>query len=253
MIDVQNVDIIADIADYKTVQQNIVKKNLEDIGIYKISYEIKKLKKPEIIAPETTTISPVIKYCVEQLKASPKEQNTCLNLMLKGIENDKTAPQFLDFGILDGLFYIVNEDISKFQSPTFIQKRLRKQLSLGKKLSQKDIDKAYKLSDKEIAQRNKVLAIALIAKLQNVLYKELSLRSGLKPSFYDMPAVPQLIDTSKNNPDDDVKALAIGALYSMYRPEFKKDLVDIMQNASKSNINQIKIFAQKALEEISKK
>lgn len=252
MIDVQDISVLDLVnSNYETIQ--VVDNNYDIKNSYIAYYEVKNPKKPTIIDPQTTEISSVVNLCVNKLKnGSPEEQQKYLSLLMKGLENPKIAPQFLDTKILDSLFYIINKDTSSLKKTTKKQKKLRKKLENGEKLSKKDIERAYSLSEQEIADRNKIYAFVVIAKNQNVLYTELRKRSNLKPNFSDMPASARLLELL-NNPDDDIRASAIGALYMMYRPEFKKDLIPVFENASKSQSPAVRDFAVKSLSEINNK
>lgn len=255
MIDAQDVSVLNKINISTTSIQSLIDfpKNKEE-QFFIASYQVKNPKKPIIAEPQTKTISPIVVYCIKNLKnGTPFEQKRCLSMIAKGIENPKVAPQFLDKEISDGLFFIVNQDTSSFKAPTFKQKRLRNKIKNGKKYTKEQYDEAIKPSERELAESNKLFALALIAKIQNVLYEELVKRSKLKPSFYEMPASDKLIDISKNHPNNDIKAAAIGALFLMYRPEFDKEIKNVFEKASMSDIPQVKSFAEKSLNEINNK
>lgn len=254
MIDIQDISVIEKINENVPVQMAIVSYNRNNLLSYTKTVKVVQSAKPNIVPPKTNTISPVVKYCIQTLNnGSITEQKQTMSMIAKYLDNPKSVPQFLDASVLDALFAVVDQDISKYKGPSFSQKRLRKKLANGVKLSKKDFDKACSLSDKEKAIKNKVYALALIAKLQNVLYTEITKRSDLKPSFYDMPAVSGLINLYKTTTDKDVKISAMGAIYLMYRPEFYNDIHDLYISFAQSDDADIKSIAQKVLAELEQK
>ena len=249
MIDVQDISVL------DKVRENIPAKviTVDYSTRYLTAYASGDIKKVEIVKPQTQSISPVVNYIIDNLKnGTAAQQSKCLEKISK-ILSSAAAVQFLDEGITNALFYVVNQDTSKLKAPTRRQKKYRQQIQQGKKLSAKKVNEAYKLSEREIADRNKIYALADIAKIQNLLYDELLKRSDIKTSFKDMPAVPRLLEIYEKNPDGNLKAAAIGALYLMYRPEFKSDLKPIFEKAAQSQSPQVKQYAETALNDIEKK
>ena len=254
MLDLQDVSVLDKVNENQPVKMITVDLNRKPALAYVEKVTVKNLKKPVIVEPQTETISPVIQYCIKILKeGNIEEQRTCLNLIYRSIDNPKTATQFLDKEITDALFSVAKQDVSKYKGPTFTQKRLRKKLEEGKTLSKKDYEKAYTLSEREFVQKNKFLALAIIARLQNVLYKETVKRSNLHPSFQDMPAVPELLDLYNNYPDKEVRFYALGSIFMLHRPEFQQDIVAILKQAEKSQDKAISKLAQQALQKLNEK
>ncbi len=254
MIQMQDYTITEMPVNEHSYVQIIADKNFpEEISNYKISYEIQNKKQPTIVQPQTKSISPVVNYLISKLKTgTPIEKSRCLELIEKGIES-KGNSQYLDAGLTDALFFVADENISKLSGPTLGQKMLRNKISKGKKVSLQKMTKAMELSDIELAQKNKLYSLFLIGKIQNLLYKDIKTRTGLNPKLYDMPATARLVEEVKNNPDDTIKASAIGALYLMNRPEFNEDLEEIFESAQHSEAKAVREYATKALNDLEKK
>lgn len=255
MIQMQDITVFDIPSEAQSYEQRIIFQTTPAVTAeYKLAYNVKSPKKPEIVEPQTKTISPVIIYLIQKLKnGTLEEQERCISSINKNLET-KGALQYLDSGITNALFTLVESDISKYKEATNSQKRLRKKIQEGKKLSKEQYQNAYALSDREKAEYNQVEAIYVIARIQNLLYKELYKRSGLKPQFYDLPAVSGLINEAKNNRSENVKIAAISSLGMIYKPEFYDSLKQELQIIEQqSTSNNVKNEAQKVLKYIEAK
>lgn len=231
----------ATVADYSTktdyITHNVITEDLRQLSedeFYKISYEIKNpqaikiVKEPIIISPNTNCIVPVVKNLSETLKnGTPEEVVKSINYINKDLATVRKV-QYLDVSLTDALFDIVNKDTSEMKKPTKEQLRLRKKLKAGKKMKPAQIELATNLSEKEIAECNKVSALYTIASIQNVLYSELTKRTDLKPKADDMPAFSRLSDILLNTIDVNLKNAAAIALATMDRPDFHDDIKSLL-------------------------
>ncbi|MGN0014983.1 MAG: hypothetical protein ACI37T_06145 [Candidatus Gastranaerophilaceae bacterium] len=252
MIQMQDISVFDIPVDIQTAEQKIIVQNKKLISYnYNLAYIVKTPQKPQIIEPQTETISPLVSYLIKILQTgSVTEQEKCLFVINKNIEL-KGNEQFLDESLTKALFNISNEDISKYKPATVKQKFLRKKIQEGKKLSKKDYVVAYNLSEQEKAQNNQITAILLIAKIQNVLYKEIKQRSDLEPKFSDLPAVPKLIAEIENNKNETVRIAAVEAIGSMYRYEFFNDICAVLESIEKTaNSQDVQKCAAKTKSEI---
>ena len=229
MIDFQDISVFDIPKETQVKEQRVIDFERKSLISYSTTYTVKNPKKPVIVEPQTESVSPII--VVDETLSLLNSDSILVkkNAIFKIREKLKTKEglQFLDVRITDALFCIVDEDISSLKDETFLQKKLRKnirkKLQQGKTVSEKQFEKAYKISDKELAKHNKIFALFTIAEIQNLLYTELEKRANIKPNFYDMPAVERLISVYKNNPDEEIKDSAKKALTMMYRAEFDKD------------------------------
>ena len=251
MIDFQDISVYDFPVQVVAHEQRVV--DFNRTIAYTKTYNVKSPKKITIVKPQTNTISPQVNHSVQKLQNGSvlEKKQTLLNIM-QALET-KSAAQYLDASVTDALFAIVDEDISSLKDASCAQKCLRKKIKEGKKYSERKTAKALALSEKEQAENNKVMALYTVAQIQNVLFTELDKRSGLKASFSDMPASKKLLDEIQNNPDNNIKGVAVAALYKMYRPEFKKDLVPVFEKYSKSSIKEVKESASKSLKLINAK
>lgn len=216
---------------------------------YTYKYET---KKPTIAQPRTKSISPVVAYLTEKLKrGTPQEQKQALVAVLQGLDKKKTATQFLDTGLTDALFFVIEQDTSKMQGPTKKQIKYRKQLKENKRLSNDKIDYAVTLSQKEIAERNKAYSLYLVARIQDLLCDEIQNRTGVQPKITDLPIVQRLIKESQTNKDENIRGAALGALALLNRPEFEQDLAAIFSKASYTDNKVVKEYAERALKSLS--
>ena len=238
MIQMQDVTVFDIPVDVQASEQRIMFLNTKPAYNYNLAYNVKNPKKPQIVQPQTETISPLVSYLIQKLQTGTiEEQERCLFIIGKNLEL-KGSEQFLDESLTNALFSFANKDISKYKQATEKQKHLRKKLQEGKELSKKNYQIAYSLSEQEIAQKNQITAIFLIAKIQNVLYKEIKQRSDLQPKFYDLPAVPRLINEIQNNKNENIKIAAIEAFGIMYKYEFFDDITALLENIEKTATSQ---------------
>lgn len=251
MIQMQDVTVFDLPVETKAYEQRIVMQNRNaDFSSYTVAYTP---KKPEIVAPQTTYISPIVSYLINRLQnGTISEQETSILSIRKGLISPSGA-QLLDKSLSDALFAITDADLSKYKGPTFTQNRLRKKHYAGKKLSKAQAQKAFALSDREKVERNQCMAIETIAEIQNLLYNELHRRTGLKPKFKELPAVDKIICEAKNNPSENVKLASVCALGLLYRPDYIDDLTatfqDIAQTTSSKNIREQALGAVQKLSE----
>lgn len=216
---------------------------------YTYKYET---KKPKIVQPKTTAISPMVIYLTEKLRqGNPQEQKRALVAILQGLNKKKGSAQYLDSGLTDALFFVIDQDTSKMQGPTRQQLRYRKQLRENKRLPKEKIDIAVQLSEKEMAERNKAYSLYLVAKIQSELCNQIADRTGLQPKVNDLPIVQRLIKVSQTNKDENIRGAALGALALLNRPEFEQDLSVIFSKAANSNDKIIKEYAERALKSLS--
>ena len=254
MIQMQDVTVFDMPVEVQAQEQRIAKLdrnyNLSPSNsTYTYKYE---QKKPKVVQPKTTSISPAVIYLSATLKqGTPQEQTRALVAILQGLNKKKGSAQFLDSGLTDALFFVINQDTSKLKGPTKQQIRYRKQLKENKRLPKEKIDIAVELSDKEIAERNKAYSLYLVAKIQSELCNQIEERTGLQPKVTDLPIVQRLIKVSQTNQDENIRGAALGALALLNRPEFEQDLSVIFSKAANTNDKIIKEYAERALKSLS--
>ncbi len=236
MIQVQDAVMFDVPVEAKPCKSNITyQNNIQDMNRYLLTYEVKSKKIPEIVKPQTENISPLVTYLINKIKTgTPEEQKKCISIISRNLES-KNGVQYFDTGITAALFELADSDISKYKDATLTQKRLRKKAKDGKKLSEKQMQKAYSFSEREKVECNQITSIYLIANIQNRLYKELYIRTGLKAGFYDLPAVSGLINEAKNNKNELIRIAAVSALGYMYKADYKSDFITALEDIGQTS------------------
>ena len=233
-----------DVADYLSTSEYIAHnietqdlRKISDDGFYKIAYEVKNpkivntIKEPTIVSPKTDYIIPVVKSLTESLKTgTPEVVSTSINYINEDLQTSSNV-QYLDASLTDALFEVVNRDISNLKKTTREQVKLRKKMQSGKKMKASQIKLATNLSEKEIAECNKVSALYTIASIQNILYSELVKRTDLKPKLDDMPAYSRLKEILLNTTDVNLKNVSAVAIATMDRPDFHEDIKSLLTKA----------------------
>lgn len=251
------------------VQLNDIQSPAEITGAYQISYSNQdsavinfdetpsaiykhEPKKPKIIAPQTTTISPVAKLYAEKLRnGTAKERKYIMdNINFTCNKIPREAIIYTDSDITDGLFAIINEDTTNLQKPSKRQLKLRKEFSEGKKLSQKQIQSAISYSESEIAEQNKILAFYTLGTIQNLSYKIIVSKTGIKPKLHDSPITDKIIYEAQNNKNENLRAAALGTLHVISKPEYDKELKPVFQKALNDNSKIVRDMAQESLQYI---
>ena len=229
---------------YKQENSSLINLDNSKSAIY--TYEV---KKPKVGLPQTKEIYPVVIIYANKLKTGDAEErayimNTINNLCTR---NSKEAIAFSDENITNALFSIIDEDISKLKKPTRRQLRLRKDFNANKKLSKNQKTLAFSYSEYEIAEQNKLLAFYTISSIQNLMYKVITKKTGLKPDIYSNKVIEKIIDEAKNNKDGNMRAAAIGTLHVIAKPEYNQDFKIIFQSALSDKEQIVRDTAQEAL------
>lgn len=233
MIQMQDVTVF-DMPVENVVYEHNVEFQNSPYSSYTLAYNVSNPQKVEIIPAENKVISPVSQYLIEKLnKGTVDEQERCLSYINKNLDT-KSSAQYLDEELTKTLFALVDKDISNLKDITSKQKKLRLKQQDGKKLTDSEYKIAFTFSEKEKAEYNKVEAVYVIARIQNVLYKALKKRTGLQPKLSDMPAVSGLVNEIKNNPSENVRSASVAALAAMYQPAFKDDLLYLLSDLNKN-------------------
>jgi len=249
------------------IQINDLKNPAEIVQTYKISQEQTEsaifkfedsssaiykheVKKPKIITPQTTTISPIAKSYAIKLKVGNEDEKKFIMENINSLcsQNVKESIVFSDTDISDALFEIINEDISKLKKPSRKQLHLRKAFNEGKELTQKQKEIAFSYSEKEKAEQNKILAFYTLGTIQNLIYRITTKKTGITPKLQDSPIVSKIIYEAKNNKDENMRASAIGTLHMIARPEYNKDLKPVFQSALSDKSKIVKDMAKESLQ-----
>lgn len=210
------------------------------------------VKKPKVITPKTAEISPVAKIYSDRLKDGTADERKYLmeNINFTINNSPKSGLIYTDKDITDSLFAIINEDISKLKKPSKRKLRLREEVKNNKELSEKQAKYALSMTEREIAEQNKVLAFYTLGTIQNLSYRYILKTTGLSPKLHDSYIIDKVIYEAEQNKDENLRASAIGTLYMILKPEYKDELTKIFQNALSDNSKAVKNMAEEALENI---
>ncbi len=148
--------------------------------------------------------------------------------------NPQEAKQLLDQELMESLLGVIAKDTSNLQDATPKQLELRQQLLEGKTLTPEETAEAQKISEKEMADRNKQYALFTVAILQDLLVKEFQAQNNVTPDIKDLPGMEQIVSTIKDNSSPMLRASGLAALAYNARPEYKPVMEEIF-NLSKQD------------------
>lgn len=148
--------------------------------------------------------------------------------------NPAEAKQLLDQELMESLLGVIAKDTTQLQDATPKQLELRQQLLEGKTLSAEEMTEAQKISEKEMADRNKQYALFTVAILQDLLVKEFQAQNNVTPDIKDLPGMEQIVTTIKENSSPMLRASGLAALAYNARPEYKPVMEEIF-NLSKQD------------------
>ena len=90
-----------------------------------------------------------------------------------------------------------------------------------------------------------------MAILQKALANEIEAKTGEKLSIDKLPAIDQVVNTVKSNPNPLLRASALVALAHLNKPEYKPVLTEIFQLAQNDEDPNVKQVAQEALNKLN--
>lgn len=257
MIFAQDIQINSDYSAVEIIEANRISSSVNNSSLVEYNdtpsaiynHEI---KKPKVITPQTNIISPIAKMYSDRLREGTANERKYImeNINFTINNSPKSGLIYTDKNITDSLFAIIDEDISKLKKPSKRKLKLREEIKNNKKLSEKQVQFALTLSEKEIAEQNKVLAFYTLATIQNLTYKYITKTTGLQPKLHDSDVINKIISEAANNKDEQLRAAAIGSLYMIAKPEYNNELETIFQNALSDNSKVVKDMAEEALENI---
>ena len=148
--------------------------------------------------------------------------------------NPVEAKQLLDQELMESLLGVIAKDTTQLQDATPKQLELRQQLADGKTLTAEETAEAQKISEKEMADRNKQYALFTVAILQDLLVKEFQAKNNVTPDIKDLPGMEQIVSTIKDSSSPMLRASGLAALAYNARPEYKPVMEEIF-NLSKQD------------------
>lgn len=208
---------------------------------------------PEVVAPEKAPSKIDVPSFAKKLHSENlEEQSNVIEEIAKTTqENPEAATAFLDTQVMEGLLSVIANDTSKLQGPSPKQLELRQKLIDKQTLTPEETAEANTITPMETAERNKEYAIYTIAFLQNLLINEVQKRNNTLVDIKDLPAIEQVAQTAKGNPNPLLRASALTALTHIARPEYKPVLNPIFELAKKDDNAEVQKAATEGLKVIS--
>ena len=129
--------------------------------------------------------------------------------------------------------------------------KLRQKLISGEKLSDAQLATANKISEMEMAERNKQFAIYTVAILQKLLATEVEKAQGTKLELKDMPMINDIIKIAKGDANPMLRASALASLSYIATPEYKPLLTTMFEQSKKDADPNVQAVAAEALNKLS--
>ena len=206
----------------------------------------------QTVTPETklnqADITPVLKGLQSNNMA---EQSDALSKIGEVAEKPEEVKKYLETSVLDALLNIINADTKGLEPATKEQIEARTKLMNGQTLTDAEKNAAMTLAPQELADRNKQHALYSLAILQKALANEIEAKTGEKLSIDKLPAIDQVVNTVKSNPNPLLRASALVALAHLNKPEYKPVLTEIFQLAQNDEDPNVKQVAQEALNKLN--
>lgn len=163
----------------------------------------------------------------------------------------QSATALLDTQIMEGLLGVIAKDTTGLQGPTPRQLELRQNIIAGKTVTEAEKAEANTITPMEVAERNKQYALYTISFLQELLAGEVEKRNGVKLDIKDLPAIEQVVQTAKSDPNPLLRASALASLSHIAKPEYKPVLAQIFELAKKDENPNVQAAATKAAEQLA--
>ncbi|MDD3236727.1 MAG: hypothetical protein PHV37_01350 [Candidatus Gastranaerophilales bacterium] len=180
------------------------------------------------------------------------DQASAIEQIAELTQNDpKSATALLDTQIMEGLLGVIAKDTTGLQGPTPKQLELRQNIISGKQLSEAEQKEANTITPMETAERNKQYSLYTIAFLQNLLSSEVEQRNGTKLDIKDLPAIEQVVQTAKSDPNPLLRVSALASLSHIAKPEYAPVLGQIFDLAKQDSDANVQEAAKKASEQLA--
>jgi len=224
------------------------KKTNDEVKDVEVSFKAK--SDIEIVPPVEINPDVDISVVVENLsnKDFDIQAKQMEDIAKVSMESPENAVPYIVTEVFSELINITKMDTSDLVPPSEEQVELRKQiiineivkeqarvkgedveaLELPYKITEKDLKEASRLSSMEQAERNKEYALYTMAILTKVYTDEVEKISGNVVPLTDLPGVSSIVDSLKNDSNPGVKIAAVDALRYLNRPEYKDELISIL-------------------------
>ena len=180
-------------------------------------------KKPEIVAPEKMKTGIDLNGLIAILTSPDyEEQADAMEAMSEvTLYAPERAGELIDNKVVDTLLNIMEKDTSKLQ---------------GK--------------EKELAERNKEYAMFTTATLQKLYADEVKDVAKSTVPVDDLIGMAGIVNQLKTNPNASIREAAVASLGYVSKPEYKKDLLGLLKEATNDQDATVKAQANKQLEKV---
>ena len=208
---------------------------------------------PQVENPASTPINVDLNQVVSKLNSTNMDEQLAAieNIAETAQVNPTAATQLLDTQIMDALGNILKKDTTQMQGPTPEQIELRQKLLSGEQLTPEQTEVANKMSDMEVAERNKQFALYTIAILQKLLSTEVEKAQGVKLEMKDLPMINDIVKIAKADINPMLRASALAALSYIATPENKALLTTMFEQSKKDADPNVQAVAAEALNKLS--
>jgi hypothetical protein len=228
----------------------------EELSFQGLNFKAEQVKQPiEIVPPVDIKPDVDIPTVVANLSNSnfdvqAKQMEEIAKASMEDVQ--KVVP-YIVTEVFAELINILEKDSSDLNPPSERQIELRKKiiineivkerarenntnvedLELPYNISEEELKEASNLSAMEQAERNKEYALYSIAILSKAYTDEVHRHTGNVVPLTELPGISAIVDVLKSNSNPEIKISAIDALRYIYRPEYKEELVTLMNIVAK--------------------
>ncbi len=209
--------------------------------------------KPQVEAPSSTPVNLDLNKVISKLNSTDADaQLSAIEMVAETAQtNTPNAVQLLDTQVMDALGNIIKKDTTQMQAPSPEQLTLRQKMISGEQLTPEQTAEANKLSEMEVAERNKQFALYTIAILQNLLSSEVEKAQGTKLEMKDLPMINDVVKIAKADANPMIRASALAALSYIANAENKPLLTIMFEQSKKDADPNVQAVATEALNKLS--
>lgn len=230
-----------------------------------------KATKPiEIVPPEEIKPEVDVNKIVENLNSEDYDTQAkqIYDIVTTIKQNPEKAENYVVTDIFSSLTDIVKKDVSNLEQPDETKNDLRKKYIINEivkeqaRLNGEDPEKAelpytltdeekasaVKLTDIEMAERNKDYALTALAVLAKTYADGVEKQSGNTVPLTDLPGVSACVDTLRYGTNPDIKVKAVEALMYINRPEYKDELKSIVEISTKDENPEVAMISTAAVQ-----
>lgn len=208
---------------------------------------------PKVETPATPPVDIKLNEIVSKLNSTNMDtQFGAIENVAETAQSGKPeATQLLDTQVMDALGNIIKKDTTQMQGPTPEQLELRQKLLAKENLTDEQKAEATKISEMEVAERNKQFSLYTVAILQKLLNDEVKKVQGTGVKMEDLPMINDVVKVAKSDPNPILRGSALASLLHLATPEYKKELEIVFKQSLKDSDPNVQAVAQESLTQLS--